>query len=311
MSGARDSESAAGGAAKPGPIALCLAGQLRSLLNPTVAEKLRQRLLDRLQPDVFVRASAEQHSCMVMGTNGAAPWPRHNDCVQLLSGSSNNQRHEGALREFLEQHGRLRAWSVQPDAAIAPSQSGPFVSTRLERRRVTPDAPSCAVDFQNRVWTPLAVRWEGCLADIEAAEAANGIRYAWVIQSRPDLRWACRPDISLLLRPNVVSVQSDLFWIAERQIAGRLKRPMVEVATIWRELLPSSMIAPPRQGEPRSRERPPSNSSREKPFLSRMTIVPPGRERCDGNGSSAEASRDPAYAGLVGVHTAAEYSVIL
>ena len=251
---------------------------------------------------------------------------------QLLNGSTSNAEHESALRQFLEATGRLHL-NITSDAAVLSPDKSALLRSRPEHRHTSGDGgPSCVLEFQNRVGLA-ANRWEGCAADIEAAEAASG-RHEWVIQARPDLRWACRPAVASLAATGRGLGAGRPLRIAERAVAGelpgcgggcrasscnhhntcfdhilnasgtrlgavaallapqsKLKQPLVEVATIWQELVPASMIAAPREGEaPSHRERPPSRSdSGARPVLSEMGAARPS-DQCD----TAHASTDTA-----------------
>ena len=89
--------------------------------------------------------------------------------------------------------------------------------------RIRHERELCAVGYQNKLPGRLLARWAWCAARIEAAEAARGVRYSWLLQARPDLQWLC-PVLQSLMIPGAVVVQEDWLWLAERQVAGELLR---------------------------------------------------------------------------------------
>mmetsp|Transcript_38062 Transcript_38062/g.89112 ORF Transcript_38062/g.89112 Transcript_38062/m.89112 type:complete len:208 (-) Transcript_38062:660-1283(-) len=139
-------------------VALCLAGQLRSLLDPGAVDRWEQTVLQPLEwPSLFIRVSVEgPESKRLSAANLAALWQRLRPIKYRVS----SDEHE------------LAAVNLSRQAAMRIGLTGKLL-------------------YQGFQGT-LALRWAACLHDIEAFEAScGGRRFEWVVRMRPDLAFGC------------------------------------------------------------------------------------------------------------------------
>ena len=224
--------------------AMCLAGQMRALLHDDqVGAHFKAVVLDVLQPDIFVHASAEYSRCMTInGTRAEFVWraprggllhavmPRPGQMHAPALAPAGSRDCDGwfpvetsrvaRLRTLLNGSGRLRSWLLQPDRELLPTH----LRVRTNKSAKTSSAVPCSVAYENVPRAALIVRWAGCMKGIEAEERRTARRYEYILQSRPDLRWECSPSLDSLLRPGLVAVDQDYLFIAPRDVGGHLLR---------------------------------------------------------------------------------------
>ena len=139
----------------PSPIALCLAGQLRTLTFSWMQHSLQHAVIAAVRPHAFLHVSREFESRqnatthdLELITNLVQPV-----CLHVLSD-------EQVLN------------AVGSSVAASTAATG----SRLQ---------------EGGIRGTLALRWEACLHDIAWAEAAVGKAYSYVVRARPDVRWGC------------------------------------------------------------------------------------------------------------------------
>lgn len=182
-------------------VALCLAGELRTLPYSWLLENWREAVLRPLQPAVFMHVSAEcpgQHCCV------------RGHCLPTTS--------EEELQRVLHTFDPV-SLMLANDSAVLHAATHPW--THQERRLTRRPA--------------LLMRWQGCLADITRLETGHrsGLPFEWVVRARPDVHFECLlPDLHRWPLLNASSaaqlafLQEDYLFIA----SGGLGAPLLNVA---------------------------------------------------------------------------------
>lgn len=186
-------------------VALCIAGQLRTLVNTSVQDHWEATLL-RLRPAIFLQVSAQ--NSLPLGRGHAA------------NGDANDD----------ERIRRLLAW-LQPTAARIANDTELLATINTTAQAEMKRHGTGRLIYGGLIGT-LAIRWEQCLADISSSERARGFAYHWVMRARPDLAFRCRlPPVHqwpVLSRgrsraePRTVWLMADYLAIAPRSLASAI-----------------------------------------------------------------------------------------
>jgi len=149
-------------------VALCLAGQLRTLSYSWMQAKWEANVLAPIRPATFMHVSAEFYT---------------------THGRTSSDEMAGILRLFKPVSLKLQ----DDDEVIARPGGVPKPSdARLLRHSKDEAVSGCST------CEPLLLRWRGCYEDLLRFEEERDSRpFQWVIRSRPDLSFECSfPDAS-------------------------------------------------------------------------------------------------------------------
>lgn len=175
--------------------ALCLAGQLRTFVQPWVLDHWRLAVLQPLRPSIFVHVSPEGG-----GTKGETTTTAQLRRVQ-------ERLRPVTMRVFTDE--QLLVASNTTEAA-----SKRQTATKKLRH--------------GGLIGTLALRWEACLADIVQTETLRRFRYDWIVRARPDMVFRCSLPPLRLWPPAAsagkVLVQADYLVAAPRALGASLLR---------------------------------------------------------------------------------------
>ena len=220
--------------------AVCVAGELRALLQKPVQDNWAHALLRPLRPHVFLQVSAmyQLRPCPALDV---ACRTKH-----CLSNCSVRPRPREASSEEVD---TLLAWlkpwlrsavirsdsqwaQRAPQIELAKWQwklSGLALGKDESERKLAAyrdgdiDDTLCIARHESACKPILTTRWRSCLSEIEREEREQGRRYGWVIRARPDLLWKCvlTPPTAVATHGHVVAID-DQMWVGTRAVAGLL-----------------------------------------------------------------------------------------
>ena len=176
--------------------AVCIAGEARSLLYPAVTLNARNALLEGLGADAFLVLSRSAGVGHAMDL--ASRFPDRWRALNRLDIAASSLRARAMLLTdpLLEWIPPLRSYRNVSAAAAA-------IASELDAGR------SCDRDVFNKIYPhvhhvnwqmercliqhKVSVKLRMCLHLVEREEASRTASYRWVVKTRPDVWWGCRP----------------------------------------------------------------------------------------------------------------------
>lgn len=182
-------------------VAVCMAGQLRSLHQPKVLDNFRRHIVMRLRPVLFLHASRERSSHSMAAHD------------RSKVGRTTSEEFEWILT-------RLRPVGVRlmDDSVLLRAHN-------LTRRG---DGVKC---YYSSCPT-LLLRFAGCAEDIERYETESRRQLPWILRTRPDLMWSCAlpPLATWPMGRQVAWIYRDFIALYSRGVGLRALRLLDRIA---------------------------------------------------------------------------------
>jgi hypothetical protein len=187
-------------ATEPPPrIAVCLAGQVRTLVHPTVWRSLHERLLEHGKHDLFA----------VLGT-GSAKVSAQPPPVRAETGAWEDRAPNACALEV--------ALSALRPVAVEFIMTEGGAPCHKRARRESDEVAFASLQF---------AKWARCAKLVESHEVEAGISYDWLFKTRPDILWRETLHLSDLAAampsPDVVLTSNDLHALVHRSRFGILE----------------------------------------------------------------------------------------
>ena len=188
-------------------VAVCMAGQLRTLHLPAVVDNFERHVVRPLRPALFLHVSRERRIFKGIRSSRGTAGPT-----------------SGAEFEWILTQLRPVGVRLMDDADLLRSHN-------LTRRGG--DATG-HVACQWSSCVPLLLRFAGCAEDIERFEVESGSQLPWILRTRPDLMWSCElPALATWpVGRQVAWLHRDFLGLYSRDVGLRVLEPLMH-RSVW------------------------------------------------------------------------------